>query len=68
MYCSGECSSENNGGNKEQGEVGLAVKTSITCAARLPEFISVRLLTVTLELRGRAKAVTFIVANVPTET
>ena len=33
-----------------------------------PEFISDRLLKVTLELRGRAKAVTFFVAYAPTET
>ena len=33
-----------------------------------PEPISYRLLKVTLELRGRAKAVTFVVANAPTET
>ena len=37
-------------------------------AARPPEFISDRLLKVTLELRGRAKAVTFFVAYAPTET
>ena len=56
------------GGKKGQGGVGLAVKTSITRAARPPEFISDRLLKVTLELRGRAKAVTFVVACAPTET
>ena len=67
MYCSGECGGEN-GGKKGQGEVGLAVRTSITRAARSPEFISDRLLKVTLELRGRAKAVTFFVAYAPTET
>ena len=32
-----------------------------------PEFISDRLLKVTLELRGRAKAVTFFVAHAPTQ-
>ena len=37
-------------------------------AARPPEFINDRLLKVTLELRGRAKAVTFFVAYAPTET
>ena len=67
MYCSGECGGEN-GGKKGQGEVGLAVRTSITCAARPPEFISDRLLKVTLEPRGRAKAVMFVVAYAPTET
>ena len=67
VYCSGECGGEN-GETKEQGEVGLAVKTSITRAARSPEFISDRFLKVTLELRGRVKAVMFSVAYAPTET
>ena len=67
MYCSGECGGEN-GGKKGQGEVGLAVRNSIARAARLPEFISDHLLKVTLELRGQAKAVTFVVAYAPTET
>ena len=66
VYCSGECGDEN-GGKKGQGGVGLAVRTSITRAARPPEFISDRLLKVTLELRGRAKAVTFFVAYAPTK-
>ena len=66
VYCSGECDDEN-GGKKGQGGVGLAVRTSITRAARPPEFISDRLLKVTLELRGRAKAVTFFVAYALTE-
>ena len=67
VYCSGECSGEN-GGKKGQGGVGLAVRNSITRAARPPEFISDRLLKVTLELRGRAKATTFAVGYAPTET
>ena len=67
VCCSGECGDEH-GGKKGQGGVGLAVRTSITRAARPPEFISDRLLKVTLELRGRAKAVTFFVAYAPTET
>ena len=67
VYCSSECGDEN-GGKKGQGGVGLTVRTSITRAARPPEFISDRLLKVTLELRGRAKAVTFFVAYAPTET
>ena len=67
VYCSGEYDDEN-GGKKGEGGVGLAVRTSITRAARPPEFISDRLLKVTLELRGRAKAVTFFVAYAPTET
>ena len=36
VYCSGECGDEN-GGKKGQGGVGLAVRTSITRAARSPE-------------------------------
>ena len=67
VYCSGECGGEN-GGKKGQGGVGLAVRTSITRVARPPEFISDRLLKVTLELRGRAKAVTFFVEYASTET
>ena len=67
VYCSGECGGEN-GGKKGQGGVGLAVRTSITRAARPPEFISDRLLKVTLVLRGRAKTVTYVVAYAPTET
>ena len=67
VYCSGECGGEN-GGKKGQKGVWLAVRTSITRAARPPEFIGDRLLKVTLELRGRAKAVTFVVAYAPTET
>ena len=66
MYCSGECGGESDG-KKGQGGVGLAVRNSITRAARPPEFISDRLLKVTLELRGRAKAVTFVKAYAPTE-
>ena len=67
VYCSGECCGEN-GGKKGQGGVGLAVRISITRAARPPEFSSDRLLNATLELRGRVKVVTFFVAYVPTET
>ncbi|CAM9451938.1 unnamed protein product, partial [Ascophyllum nodosum] len=57
-----------NGGKKGQGGVRLAERTSITRAARPPEFIGDRLLRVTLELLGRAKVVTFFVAYAPTET
>ena len=67
VYCSGECGGEN-GGRKGQGGVGRAVRNSITHAARPPEFISDRLLKVTIELRGQAKAVTFVVGYAPTET
>ena len=66
MYCSGACGGEN-GRKNGQGGAGLAVRTSITRAARPPEFISDRLLKVTLEVRGRAKAITFFVAYGPTE-
>ena len=66
VYCSGECSDEN-GRKKGEGGVELTVRTSITRTARPPEFISDRLLNVTLELRGQVKAVTFVVANAPTE-
>ena len=62
VYCSSEC------GGEGQGGVGLAVRTSITRGACQPEFIINRLLKITLELRGRAKAVTFVVAYAPTET
>ena len=64
VYCSSECGGENDG-KKGQGGVGLAVRNSITRAARPPKFISDRLLKVTLELRGRAMAVTFVVAYAP---
>ena len=67
MYCSVEFGG-GNGGKKGQGGVGLAVRTFTTRAARSPEFISDSLLKVTLELRGRAKTVTFDVAYAPTET
>ena len=67
VYCSGECVDENDG-KKRQGGVVLAVRASITRAARSLEFISDRLLKVTLELRGRAKAVSFFVAYASTET
>ena len=66
VYCSGEYGGEN-GGKKGQGGVGLALRTSITRAARPPEFISDRLLKVTLKLHGRAKSVTFFVAYALTE-
>ena len=67
VYYSGECGDEN-GGKKGQGGVGLVVRTSIMRAARPPDFISDCLLKGTLELRGRAEAITFFVAYVPTET
>ena len=60
VHCSGACGGEN-GGKKGQGGVGLALRTLITRAARPPEFISNRLLkVVVLQLRGRAKTVTFL--------
>ena len=67
-WCTAAVSGGENGGKKGQGGVGLAVRTSIRRAARPLEFISDRLLKVTLELRGRAKAVTFVAPYAPTET
>ena len=67
MYCSGE--SGGDGERKSQGGVGLAIGTQIIRAAvRRPDFISDRLLKVTIELCGRARAVTFVVAYAPTES
>ena len=64
VYCSGE-SGGNGKEKKGQGGVGLAVLKNIFRAeARSPEFISDMLLKVTLELCGRARAVTFIVQSV----
>ena len=68
VYCSGESGGEDE--RKGQGGVGLAVKQTLIStrtATRPPEFISERLLKVTLDLRGRAKAVSFAVAYAPTE-
>ena len=67
VYYSGECGGENRE-KKRQGGVGLAVRTSIRRAVLPPEFISDRLLEVTLQLRGRANAVAFFVAYAPTGT
>ena len=67
VYCSGESGGDGEG-KKGQGGVGLAVRKSIGRAeARPPEFISDRLLKVTLELCGRARAVTFVVGYAPTD-
>ena len=52
-----------------QSGVGLAVRNSISRAkARPPEFISDRLLKVTLDLCGRARTVTFVVGYATTDT
>ena len=68
LYCSGESGGDGEG-KKGQGGVELAVRKSISRAeARPPEFISDRLLKVTLELCGRAQAVTFVVGYAPTDT
>ena len=68
VYCSGESGGDGEG-KKGQGGVGLAVRKSISRAeSRPPEFISDRLLKVTLELCGRAQAVTFVVGYAPTDT
>ena len=67
VYCSGACS-DKGGEKKGQGEVGLAIRETITRAVvRPPEFINERLLKVTLNLHGRASAVSFLVAYGPTE-
>ena len=64
------CESGGDGeGKKGQDGVELAVRKSISPAeARSPEFISDRLLKVTLEVCGRARAVTFVVGYAPTDT
>ena len=68
VYCSGESGGDGEG-KKGQGGVGLAVRKSISRAeARPPEFISDMLLKVTLELCGRARALTFVVGNASTDT
>ncbi|CAN0397335.1 unnamed protein product [Ascophyllum nodosum] len=68
VYCSAESGGDEEG-KKGQGGVGLDVRKSISRAeARPPEFISDRLLKVTLELCGRARAVTFVVGYAPTDT
>ena len=68
VYCSGESGGDGEG-KKGQGGLGLAVRKSISRAeARPPECISGRLLKVTLELCGRARAVTFVVGYAPTDT
>ena len=54
------CSGGENGGKKGQGGVGLAVRTSVTHAAHPPEFISDRLLKITLELRDRERLLRFM--------
>ena len=57
------------GRRAKQGGVGLAVRKSISRAEARPlEFISDRLLQVTLEFCGRARAVTFVVGYAPTDT
>ena len=67
VYCSGESGGEGEG-KKGQGGVELAVRKSVYRAeARLPEFISDRLLKVTLELCGRARAMTIVVGYLPTD-
>ena len=67
VYCSGACG-DKGGGKKGQGGVGLAIRETITRAVvRPPEFISERLLKVTLKLHGRASAASFVVAYGPTK-
>ena len=66
VYCSGESGGDGEG-KKGQGGVGLVVRKSIS-RAEAREFISDRLLKVTLKLCGRARAVTFVVEYAPTDT
>jgi len=67
VYCSGERGGKD-GGRKGQDGVGLKQAILARTAVRPRKFISDRLLKVTLELRGRARAVTFVVAYAPTGT
>ena len=67
VHCSGTSGGR---GNRKKGQagVGLSVREKITRAlVRPPEFINERLLKVTMKLRGRASAVTFVVVYGPTE-
>ena len=67
-YSSGESGGDGEG-KKGTGGAGLAVRKSISRAKARPlEFISDMLLKVTLELCGRARAVTFVVGYAPTDT
>ena len=68
VYCRGESGGDGEG-KKSQGGVGLAVRKSLSGAeAQPPEFISDRLLKVTVKLCDRARAVTFVVGYAPTDT
>ena len=67
VYRSGEYGGKS-GGKNGQGGVRLAVRTSFTRAARPLQFISDRLLKVTLELRVEPRPLHFFVAYAPTET
>lgn len=68
VYCRSEIGGKNQG--KGQGGVGLAMKQTLDTqtTARLPNFISEFLCKVTLNVRGQAKAMSFVVANASTET
>ena len=67
-YLSGEGGGEG-GGEKGQRGVGLAIRRGITRAQKQSsEFISDRLLKVMLELCGRVRTVTFVVAYAPIDT
>ena len=68
VYCSGESGGDKEG-KKSQVGVILAVCKSISRAkAQSTEFISDRLLKVTLELCGRARAMPFVLGYAPTDT
>ena len=60
-YCSGRV-------RRRRGLGKLFARVISRAEARLPEFISDRLLKVTLELCGQARAVTFVVGYAPTDT
>ena len=59
VYCSGECGEEN-GGKKGPGGVGLAVRTSITRAARPPEFLVIACLKLHLNYVVEPKPLRFL--------
>ena len=68
VYCNSKGGGEG-GGEKVQGGVGLAIRRSVTRTLKHPrgEFISDRVLKVTLELCGRGRAVTIVVVYVQTK-
>ena len=68
VYCSGEGGGEG-GGKKGQGGIGLAIRRDIIRAQKhSPEFISDRLLKVTLKLCGRARELSRLLLRMPQQT